>query len=50
MLFWEEDEDDLGLAVWRRYVGCSHWGLFLTATAPRYSIYNFDPFGGITPS
>jgi hypothetical protein len=36
MIHWIEDEDERGFAIWRRYVECSHWGLVLTRTLPRW--------------
>lgn len=37
MIHWEEGEDDRGLAIWLRYIECSHWGLVLTGTLPRWN-------------
>jgi hypothetical protein len=36
LLYWQESEDDCGFATWERYVGYSHWGLFLTDVVPRW--------------
>lgn len=38
MIHWEEGYNERGLAIWQRYVGCSHWGLFLTGELPRWDL------------
>ena len=35
LIYWEEREDG-GFETWERYVGYSHWGLFLTDVVPRW--------------